>query len=184
MIAVPFPPGQPSASELDRVLAGLGWAIRADAAIVMTAGAEDVAALASTAGFAEVELDAEPDDAWLARYHYRGQQLPPVAIKLLTSAPWQAFGSVRSGGKTVAIGRVAHAGDWAGLTAIEVDPGFRRQGLGAAVTCALAAAAARRGASGIYLQVTDGNAGARALYRRLGFADHHGYHYRVAPPAQ
>ena len=181
MVAVPYPPAQPSASRLDRVLADLGWTVRADAATVMTAAAQAIAA-AAAAGGAEVKIDAEPDSAWLARYHYRGQQqLPPVAIKLLTSAPWQAFGSVRSGGETIAIGRVAHAGDWAGLTAIEVDPRFRRKGLGAAVTTALAAAAARRGVRGLYLQVTDGNAGARTLYRRLGFADHHGYHYRVAP---
>ena len=147
----------------------------------MTADAEAVAAQADLGRLAEVEINAEPDAAWLARYHYRGQPLPPVAIKLLTSAPWQAFGSVRIGGETIAIGRVTHAGDWAGLTAIEVDVRFRRQGLGTAVTCALAAAAANRRAGNIYLQVTDGNAGARALYRRLGFIDHHGYHYRVAP---
>ncbi|HUB43105.1 MAG TPA: GNAT family N-acetyltransferase [Streptosporangiaceae bacterium] len=178
MIAVPYPPGQPAASHLDRVLADLGWAVRADAATVMTADADVVAA---QAGQTEVALDAEPDADWLARYHYRGQQLPPVAVKLLTSAPWQAFGSVRSGGETIAIGRVAQAGDWAGLTAIEVEPRFRRKGLGTVVTRALAAAAVKRSASSIYLQVTDGNTGARALYRRLGFTDHHGYHYRVAP---
>jgi len=181
MIAVPYPPRQPAASHLDRVLADLGWPVRSDAATVMTADADVVTARSCPAGSAEVELDAEPDADWLARYHYRGQRLPPVAIKLLTSAPWQAFGSVRCGGQTVAIGRVAHAGDWAGLTAIEVGPRFRRKGLGTVVTTALAAAATRRGASRIYLQVTDGNAGARALYRRLGFTDHHGYHYRVAP---
>jgi N-acetylglutamate synthase len=181
MIAVPYPPGEPLTSHLDRLLADLGWPVRADAATVMTADAEDVAAEASAASLAKVETDAEPDAAWLARYHYRGQQLPPVAVKLLTSAPWQAFAAVRSAGETVAIGRVAHAGDWAGLTAVEVDPRFRRQGLGITVTRALAATAVQRGASSIYLQVTDGNAGARALYRRLGFADHHGYHYRVAP---
>jgi GNAT superfamily N-acetyltransferase len=45
---------------------------------------------------------------------------------------------------------------------------------------ALAARAAARGATGLYLQVTDDNHGARALYRRLGFTDHHGYHYRIA----
>jgi N-acetylglutamate synthase len=181
MIAVPYPPGRPSISHLDRALADLGWIVRADPATVMCADAGVVAAQAGTTGQPTVEIDAEPDAEWLARYHYRGQQLPPVAIKLLTSAPWQAFCSVRSGGETVAIGRVAHAGDWAGLTAIEVDPRFRRQGLGSIVTRALAAAAARRGASSIYLQVTDGNAAARELYRRLGFCDHHGYHYRVAP---
>jgi N-acetylglutamate synthase len=180
-IAVPYPPGQPSASNLDRALAALGWTVRAGAATVMTADAEIVAADARTAGLPAVQIDDEPDAAWLARYHYRGQRLPPVAIKLLISAPWQAFGSIRSGDETVAIGRVAHGGDWAGLTAIEVDPRFRRRGLGTVVTRALAAAAARRGASSIYLQATDDNAGARALYRGLGFADHHGYHYRVAP---
>jgi len=181
VIAVPYPAGRPAASRLDRALAELGWTVRADAATVMTAAAEVAAERAGTADQAAVELDDAPDAEWLARYHYRGQQLPPVAVKLLTSAPWQAFGSVRSAGETIAIGRVAQAGDWAGLTAIEVDPRFRRQGLASVVTRALAAAAAGRGASRIYLQVTDGNAGARELYRRLGFTDHHGYHYRLAP---
>jgi predicted GNAT family acetyltransferase len=37
---------------------------------------------------------------------------------------------------------------------------------------------------GIYLQVADGNAAARALYGRAGFADHHGYHFRIAPASQ
>jgi N-acetylglutamate synthase len=187
MIAVPYPLGQPSASPLDRALADLGWTVRAEAATVMTAPIPTAAVQirpaspATVAGPVTVQLDADPDAAWLARYHYRGQPLPPVAVRLLTSAPWQAFAAVRTDGETVAIGRVAVAGDWAGLTAIEVDPRFRRQGLGAAVTSALAGAAAERRAAGMYLQVTDDNAGARALYRSLGFADHHGYHYRVAP---
>jgi ribosomal protein S18 acetylase RimI-like enzyme len=51
-----------------------------------------------------------------------------------------------------AIGRVAAAGGWAGLTAIEVHPGHRRRGLGLAITAALTAAAAPRGVIGFYLQ--------------------------------
>jgi ribosomal protein S18 acetylase RimI-like enzyme len=105
-----------------------------------------------------------------------------VALKVLTSAPWQAFGSVRSGGEASAIGRVAGAGAWAGLTAIEVAPQHRREGLGAAITTALAVRAASCGFGNLYLQVADDNTAARALYRRLGFTDHHGYHYRIAPP--
>jgi N-acetylglutamate synthase len=128
-----------------------------------------------------VELAAEPDEDWLARYRYRGAALPPIARRLLLSAPWQAFGSVRADGQTIAIGRVAAAGGWAGLTAIEVDPGHRRRGLGRAVTAALAAAAADRGLTGLYLQVEAENTVARSLYHRLGFTDHHRYHYRVAP---
>jgi N-acetylglutamate synthase len=180
MIAVPYPTGQPTASTLDRLLAGLGWTIRADGATVMTADASTVAASARADG-AAVEFDAEPDAAWLTRYHYRGGPLPPMALKLLTSAPWQEFGSVRSGNQTIAIGRVAGAGDWAGLTAIEVAPEHRRQGLAVAITAALAAHAASCGFPNLYLQVSDDNTAARTLYRRLGFTDHHGYHYRVAP---
>jgi N-acetylglutamate synthase len=182
MIAVPYPTGQPAASPLDGMLAGLGWTIRADAATVMIAGASSVAA-AAQATAAAIEIHPRPDAAWLARYRYRGRQLPPVALRLLTSAPWQEFGSVRSGDETIAIGRVAGAGLWAGLTAIEVAPGHRRQGLAAAITTALAARAASRGFPYLYLQVADDNTAARTLYWRLGFTDHHGYHYRVAPAA-
>lgn len=104
-------------------------------------------------------------------------------MRLLTSAPWQVFGSVRADGQTIAIGRVAGAAGWSGLTAVEVDPRYRRGGLATAITMALTTLAANRGAGHIYPQVENDNTAARALYRRLGFADHHGYHYRVAPPA-
>lgn len=180
MIAVPYPAGRPTESALDRRLASLGWSIRADAAIMMIAEPAGVAAAADSADVL-VDFAEKPDEAWLARYHYRGQDLPPTAVQLLTSAPWQAFASVRANGDTIAIGRVAGSSDWAGLTAIEVDARHRRKGLGRVVTAALASSAAAHGATGLYLQVADGNHGARALYRQLGFADHHGYHYRVAP---
>jgi len=181
MISVAYPCGRPRRSTLDRFLADQGWAVRSGAATVMTAPAAAVAASAPP-GQPPVDFDAGPDDAWLARYHYRGQQhLPPAARQVLRSAPWQAFGSVREDGVTLAIGRVAVARGWAGLTAIEVDPGHRRRGLARALTAALAAQAAAHGARWVYLQVEDGNAAARALYHRIGFADHHGYHYRVAP---
>jgi len=178
MIAVPYPIGRPDGSPVDRLLARLGWSIRAEAATVMTADPARVTGHARADQ--RVTFDEVPDPAWLRRYHYRGQNLPPVAVRVLTSAPWQDFASVRADGQTVAIGRVAGDDRWAGLAAIEVDERHRRQGLGAAVTRALAARAAERGATGLYLQVADGNHGARALYRQVGFADHHGYHYRVA----
>lgn len=182
MIAVPFPAHQPAANPLDALLAEAGWTLRAGPATVMTAVASEVTSRAG-ASPASIDVEPEPDEAWLASYHYRGQALPPVALRLLTSAPWQAFGSVRQDGRTLAIGRVAGSGGWAGLTAIEVDPAHRRQGLGTAVTASLAAAAVAYGARRLYLQVEDANAAARRLYRRIGFADHHGYHYRVAPVA-
>jgi N-acetylglutamate synthase len=137
MIAVPHPCGRPERNDLTGILDELHWAVRDDPATVMTAGAAEIAR--EVAAGPPVTIDTMPDDAWLATYRYRGQELPPVAIRLLTSAPWQAFGSVRADGETIAIGRVAASGGWAGLTAIEVDPRYRRRGLGAAVTAALAA---------------------------------------------
>jgi N-acetylglutamate synthase len=189
-IAIAFPAGAPQDSAVDRFLAARGWA--ADhGAVVMTAAPHTVTATAAEAGMNRVDLDRvdldrvdldpEPDEGWLALYRYRGGKPPPVSRRLLISAPWQAFGSVREDGRTIAIGRVAAARGWAGLTAIEVDPAHRRRGLGGAITGALVAAAARRGVTGIYLQVAGDNDAARSLYRRAGFVDHHEYHYRVAP---
>src|SRR5215470_12029138 len=128
MIAVPYPTARPGDSALDRLLAQLGWTIRAAAATVMTAAPARVAGRADQADVS-VDFESEPDRAWLACYHYRGQDLPAVAVQLLRSAPWQAFASVRSDGDTLAIGRVAGGGDWAGLTAIEVAAHRRRHGL-------------------------------------------------------
>ncbi len=199
MIAISYPVGQPQAVPLDGFLAGLGWGVRAGIATVMTAPAGQVAgAGAGVAGAGAgvamtglaagrsaelgVAMDPEPSEEWLALYHYRGQPgLPPIARQVLTSAPWQAFASIRAHGQTIAIGRVAAAADWGGLTAIEVAPGYRRRGLATIVTAALAAQAAAHGADHVYLQVEDANEPARLLYRRIGFTEHHDYHYRIAP---
>lgn len=71
MISVPYPCGRPEDSHLDRFLAGAGWTVRPGAATVLTAPAATVAraAAADPARPARVDIDAEPDDAWLARYH-------------------------------------------------------------------------------------------------------------------
>jgi N-acetylglutamate synthase len=178
MIAVAFPLGRPEDSAVDRLLEERGWPVH-HGAIVMTADPGAVRFPAD--GVTYINLADEPDEGWLSLYRYRGQVPPPISRHMLMSAPWQAFASVREAGRTVAIGRVAAAEDWAGLTAIEVHPHHRRRGLGQVVTAALVAAAIDHGATGMYLQVGNDNAAARALYRRMGFADHHGYHYRVAP---
>jgi ribosomal protein S18 acetylase RimI-like enzyme len=187
MVSVCLPNDRTESSGVDRFLSERGWRA-VDGAIVMTAQPELIAAQT-----ARVDVADEPDQDWLALYRYRGHRPPPISRQLLMSAPWQAFASAREAGRTVAIGRIAgvlargddpptppDAVNWAGLTAVEVDPGCRRRGLGVAITRELAAAAVSRGVTGLYLQVAEGNAAARALYQQVGFADHHGYHYRIA----
>lgn len=133
-------------------------------------------------GGREVLATREPDDGWAARYHYRGQEyLPPIARKVLTSAEEQSFLSIRAGGEVLAIARLSIAGGWAGLTAVEVHPDHRRQGLGAAITAAACRAAGQRGIPHVFLQVEVDNAAAQALYSRLGFRRSHRYHYRLIP---
>ncbi|WP_198376957.1 GNAT family N-acetyltransferase, partial [Roseomonas rubea] len=52
-----------------------------------------------------------------------------------------------------------------------VRPGARRAGLGRALMRALAAEAARRGAAELFLEVSEANGSARALYTGLGAAE-------------
>lgn len=184
MIAVPFGMEGP-AGELDGLLDDLGWSLRDGPAIVMTAHPAAIAgrppSSASARAVPPVSVADAPGETWLGMYHYRGQELPPVARRLLVSAPWQAFASVREDGQTIAIGRVAADAGWAGITAVETDPGHRRRGLASAVTAALATLAVEHGATGLFLQVEDGNAAARTLYEGMGFVGHHRYLYRVGP---
>jgi ribosomal protein S18 acetylase RimI-like enzyme len=180
MIAVPYPLDHPGDSVLDRFLGRYGWGVRPAPAVVMTAPAALVAQVRSAE---RVDLQPEPGKAWLDHYNYRGRPLPPIARQLLLSALFQTFASIRRDVGIVAIGRVAVADGWGGLTAVEVHPGHRRAGLATAITAALAAAAVAEGAASLYLQVEEDNQAARALYARAGFTEHHGYHYRVGPPA-
>ncbi|MER0246523.1 GNAT family N-acetyltransferase, partial [Streptomyces sp. HSW2009] len=85
------------------------------------------------------------------------------------------------GAAAVAIGRCVVDGRWAGFTAVEVAPAYRRLGLATAVMTALAQAALAEGASAAYLQVEADNPQAHALYTGLGFTPHHAYHHWRAP---
>ena len=177
--------GQPATGPfgmLDRQLTERGWQTRQGPAYVMVADLPLGTPAAALPPGREVRASAEPDDAWAARYHYRGQDyLPPVARKVLTSAPEQSFLSIRHGETVLAIARLSLALGWAGITAVEVNQHHRRQGLGAAITAIACEQALPHGLSQAFLQVDVGNTAARALYERLGFRYSHRYHYRIAP---
>ncbi|MFE0193206.1 GNAT family N-acetyltransferase [Streptomyces sp. NPDC058989] len=166
--------------ELAAELAGRGWRDEAHTRVLISA----LAPLADTAAdTARVTLSREAGAQWLALYNRTGDAPTDQARAVLTGGPSVWFATVRGAeGGTAAIGRLVVDGRWAGFAALEVDPALRRQGLATLVMAALAERALDEGASAAYLQVEADNAGALAFYERLGFSDHHGYHYRRALP--
>lgn len=169
--------------EVDAWLAGGGWT-HDETTLLLTADLRSRPPLLGAGRGAArpaggVRIDEEPDEEWLSQYRYRGGALPPVAREVLLAAPWQRFASVRAGGRTVAVGRVAVARGWAGVTAMTVDEAYRRQGLGSVVLESLLSTGAAAGARFAYLQVVATSTAAVSLYRRGGFTPHHRYHYRT-----
>ncbi|MGV9743855.1 N-acetylglutamate synthase, CG3035 family [Rhodococcus zopfii] len=134
-----------------------------------------------------VVVSSTPDPDWLSRY--RGGTLPEDARRVLGAVARGVLGFGRIGTpgiEPVAIGRAAvtDAPDgrrWVGLTAVEVAPEHRRNGLGTLLCGSLLRWGRGRGATHAYVQVADGNTAARALYRELGFVDHHRYRYVTEP---
>ena len=135
--------------------------------------------LSDTLGLA-LDWSPAPDREWLDLYRYRGSELPIAARRVITAAPAEYL-KARLDGELVGIGRAALAGQVVVSTAIEVVGAWRRRGFGAVITEALAARGAARGAMLSALQVFAHNEGALALYRLLGYSDHHRYRYRNLP---
>jgi ribosomal protein S18 acetylase RimI-like enzyme len=163
----------------------------ADAAFATAGWARDEDVLVLTAALAgrpepsvDVVLAGEPDEDWLTGYRYRGSALPPVARDVLLAADDPAFVTVRldpAPAPPAAVARGVVVGGWLVVTAVTVDERYRRRGLATAVMAALGAWAAERGGHSCTLQVVATNAPALGLYDRLGFTEHHRYHYRLAP---
>ncbi|MFC9964730.1 GNAT family N-acetyltransferase [Nocardia ignorata] len=135
-----------------------------------------------------VRIAARPDEGWLRTHRYRGEiPLDPVVREpdrdVLTSVLDGTVGFATLGvPEALAIGRgaVTTAPDgrrWVGLTCVAVAAAHRRNGLATLVCAELIRWGADQGATHAYVQVEVGNATALALYRELGFIEHHSYRY-------
>ncbi|MDO5097427.1 MAG: GNAT family N-acetyltransferase [Corynebacterium sp.] len=127
----------------------------------------------------EFRIDDQPDDDWLALYHFRGKPLPKHALEQLrrTIDGTMGFGRLLIDGATVAITRGTITDDHLGYSAVEVAPDYRRNGLGTQLGARMMAWGRANGAHTAYLQVIASNTAGIALYSKLGFVEHHRHCY-------
>lgn len=170
---------------LDAELGERGWPA-SPVVHVLAARLDTLSAAPLLAGRA-VRLSEAPDDAWLARYR-GGAGRTPAARGLLSRHDRVVFAQLgarvdtgNNGGGAIAIARGVVDSGWLGVSAVEVAPLHRRQGLCSAVVAALWEWGTHVGATRSYLQVSSENAAALALHERLGYLHHHDYRYRIDP---
>jgi N-acetylglutamate synthase len=115
-------------------------------------------------------LDFQPDAGWMAMF--LGEGLDPAdgasRSRTLSRATGTLFASVREQGQTVACGAASFSHGWLGVHGMRTAAARRGQGLAGRVLSAMAAEAARRGLTGVFLQVDASNQPALTLYRRAG----------------
>lgn len=123
---------------------------------------------------ATVTLASRPDSGWLARYERK------VPVDVLTAVVDGDVVFATRGDAAVGRAAVTAAPDgtrWAGMSAVRVADGRRREGHARAVCSTLMAWATERGAQHCYVQVLVDNAPAIALYEQLGFTTQHHARY-------
>lgn len=180
MIQVPLP----AAAALDRALDARGWTYPEDVDVLVARLDLLLRALGARPAPAGIQTSivSDPDADWLTSYHYRGGVLPASAAALLVRHDTRGFATMHdTHGSVLGSARGVVDDGWLGLTALEVAPPHRRRGLAGLASAALAHWARDRGAVRCYVQVSAGNTAALALYRRLGFYEHHSYRYRIPP---
>jgi ribosomal protein S18 acetylase RimI-like enzyme len=128
------------------------------------------------AGYRLERLDRLTEDV-LAVSEDRVAEFGATARLVLEGPSDQAFLCAYDDSGSVGVVRVPIHDGWGGLFGLHVLPAHRNRGLGARLTDAALAFASQRGASAMYLQVTEDNTAARSLYGSAGFTDHHDYCY-------
>lgn len=89
-----------------------------------------------------------------------------------------------AGGQVIAGAQYALEAELVGLYDVFTVPQARGRGVSRGLCGHLLAQAHAQGARVGYLQVDAANQAARTVYRRLGFADAYGYHYRALPSVE
>ncbi|NML46390.1 GNAT family N-acetyltransferase [Ramlibacter sp. G-1-2-2] len=131
------------------------------------------------AGEGELRLAPSADASWEGVF--LGEGFDPVdgasRLGILRRAQGSLYASVRVGGETVAVGCGSFSHGWGSVHGMRTLPAHRGRGHATRIIRAITDAARERGLARVFLQVEQGNAGARALYARLGFQDGWTYRY-------
>ncbi len=158
---------------LDALLERAGLEIEAPVHLMVAGATPTAPANDMASGLPAVAVRQGIDPAWATgpRPAAYARMLAPMGDRVLTA-------SCAVDGKVAGVGLGVVDRGWLGIFAMATEPEYRRQGIATAVVRALRSSAAAMGADQAYLQVETDNVGAIALYERLGFVRHHGYHYR------
>lgn len=132
------------------------------------------------AGTTDIEVADAPGPDWWRLV--AGTTYPSEAQRAVLLGGVVGFGLARIDGEVIGAVRAALVDEWVHLARLAIDPAWRRQGLGRALTAAASAWAQQRGAHHAVLQVSLANTAACRLYATLGFAEHHRYRYWAPPP--
>lgn len=168
-----------------------GWELGPEIVVMTRSLDRNLPEFTSPSPHIRVGIADQPVQEWLDLYHFRGQALPPHALNLLRQEidGRMCFGRlIYDDGKhtprTVAItrGTLTDSDDgrtWLGFSAVEVTEDMRRQGLGTLMGNHMMYWGAENGATDAYLQVVAKNSAGIALYRGLGFTEHHRHRYAI-----
>jgi ribosomal protein S18 acetylase RimI-like enzyme len=170
----------PVGSPWDRAVTAEGWVLD----VAHQRGAEVAVLVTSLEGIRDprVELPERPSDAWW-QLALGGPPTPAQRHVLDPGGrPRTAFAQVLDpDGTATGTARATVVEDHLHVSMVEVAQAARRQGLATALLASVAEWGREHGARWAVLQVALHNTGARALYDRLGYVEHHQYHYLVPP---
>ena len=162
----------PTYAQLDDVLEMQGWQITVSVLVMIT----DIKSPFPIGEFNGIwEVTNTPTNEWLNVQNDHG-------VEDIMKRAKSFYAGLRVDGNLVAIGRGANYKKWTTLTRLWVRKEFRGRGLGHELVQRLLHEAQVRGATKALLQVSADNSGAIALYKSLGFTQHHAYHYRAYKP--
>jgi len=159
----------PTDSAWHRTFLEAGWEV--DDADGTTGALVHVVNLGDAIANDSAPVTSTASDDWLLRYGRIGDA--SLARAVLEGPERVGFAAVDQ----AAVGRVAIAGEWAGLGPIAVDAEHRREGSGRRLVAALLDWAIAQHADKAYAEVEPENDAALALCRRFGFIVHHRYAY-------